>query len=301
MTATVARVDDILDEVTAGTKRPSEAYPRVSAVIDLRVLHRGTGKRGTISRFTGDSVELCDARGARHTFRNLPGAFAVEGETVTLVRPTGAGSAGTTPAVRRSASGAIVEVEQRAQVARASRLWVEGDHDARLVERVWGDELREMAVVVEPMGGLDDLVAEVRRFSPGPGRSLVVLADHLVAGSKESRIAAAVDSPHVLVVGHPFVDIWECVRPSSLGIERWPTVPPPTDWKTGVCETLGWGTPAEGWRRVLAAVEDFSDLDACLIRSMEEALDHFAVEAGTVGGADGEAAAGTAGAGERGR
>ena len=237
-----------------------------------------------MSRFTGEVVELRDAAGAAHTFRNLPGAFAVQGETVTLVRPSPAPA----PTTRRSAAGAVVAVDSSARVACASRLWVEGDHDARLVERVWGDELRELGVVTEPLGGLDDLPAAVGRFGPGPGRTLVVLADHLVTGSKEWRIAREVASPHVLVVGHPFVDVWECVRPGSVGIDRWPEVPPPTDWKTGACAALGWGTPAEGWRRVLAAVGSFADLDASLVNAMEQALDHFAAEAGS-GEPDGRA------------
>ncbi|MCP4434891.1 MAG: DUF3097 family protein [Actinomycetia bacterium] len=242
--------------------------------MDLGVLHRPSGKRGKLSRFAGDVVELRDANGACHSFRNRPGAFAVDGETVTLVAPEVVGSADT----RTSAAGAVVDAQQRAQIARASRLWVEGDHDAKLIERVWGDELREMAVVVEPLGGLDDLAAEVARFGPAPGRSLVVLADHLVEGSKESRIAATVDSEHVIVVGHPYVDIWQCVRPRSVGIAAWPDIPPGTDWKTGICDALGWGSPAEGWQRVLGAVDTFADLDTSLVNAIELALDHFAGE-----------------------
>jgi hypothetical protein len=276
-------VEDIFDDFGAAKERPSQSYPGVEARLELAVLHRPTGARGRITRFTGEAVEVRDARGAKHMLRNRPGAFAVNGETVTLVRPvqqTAGASRGdsASAATRRSASGALVESQQRARVARASRLWVEGDHDARLVERIWGDELREMAVVVEPLGGLDDLLAEIRRFSPGPGRSLVVLADHLVPGSKERRIADGVDSPHVLVVGHPYVDIWQCVRAKSLGIDGWPEVPRGEDWKTGVCDRLGWGTPRQGWRRVLAAADDFSDLDPALVNALEQALDHFAGE-----------------------
>ena len=274
---------DILDEITAGTPKPSESYPRVPAEPGLMVMHRGSGRRGRISRFTGEIVEVTDPAGRMHSFRNRPGAFAVAGETSVLVAPR-AVSGSTT---RRSAAGAVVEVDQQAQVARASRLWVEGDHDARLVERVWGDELRELAVVVEPMGGLDDLAAMVREFSPGPGRSLVVLADHLVEGTKESRIASTVDSPHVVVVGHPFVDIWQCVRARSVGIDHWPEIPMGTDWKSGVCDALGWGEPYEGWQRVLGAVDSFADLDVSLVNAMERALDHFASES-TGHRADGE-------------
>lgn len=208
-------------------------------------------------------------------FRNRPGAFAVHGETVTLVRPRLDTPA---PLTRRSASGAIVASETRAKVARASRLWVEGDHDARLVERIWGDELREMAVVVEPLGGLDDLLVHIERFLPGPGRTLVVLADHLVDGSKERRIADSVASPHVLVVGHPYVDIWQCVRARSLGIEAWPEVPRGEDWKTGVCRRLGWAGPRQGWQRVLEAATDLRDIDPALVNALEQALDHFDAE-----------------------
>lgn len=266
---------DILDEITAGTPRPSQSYPSVAARLDLAVLHRGSGCRGRISRFTGEVVEITDSAGRLHTFRNRPGAFAVSGETVSLANPKTAQRSAT----KVSAAGAVVESDQRARVARGSRLWVEGDHDARLVERIWGDELREMAVVVEPLGGLDDLADRVAAFGPGRGRSLVVLADHLVAGSKETRIADRLDSPHVLVVGHPYVDVWQCVRAKSLGIDKWPDVPIGVDWKTGVCDELGWGTPVDGWRRVLAAAETFADLDPALINALETALDHFADEA----------------------
>ncbi|MGI9576923.1 MAG: DUF3097 family protein, partial [Microthrixaceae bacterium] len=220
-------------------------------------------------------VEITDSAGRQHTFRNRPGAFAVAGETVSLVAPRVTAA----PTTKVSAAGAVIETDQAAQIARASRLWVEGDHDARLVERIWGDELREMAVVVEPLGGLDDLLAQVAEFRPGPGRSLVVLADHLVEGSKETRIAAGVESPHVVVVGHPYVDIWQCVRAKSLGIDHWPEIPMGTDWKTGVCDALGWGTPSEGWKRVLSAARSFADLDPALINALERALDHFAAEA----------------------
>ncbi len=64
---------------------------------------------------------------------------------------------------------------------------------------------------------------------PAPERKVGVLVDHLVPGSKESRIAQAVaKSPigeHVLIVGHPYVDVWQAVKPERLGIERWPTIP----------------------------------------------------------------------------
>jgi hypothetical protein len=263
---------DILDDVAP--RRLSDSYPTVAAAPDLMVLHRASGLRGRIRKFTGEVVVLRDPAGREHQFRNLPGAFAVSGETVTLVRPAPPGAGPATPV--RSAAGALVAADAPARVARASRLWVEGDHDARMLERVWGDELRELGIVVEPLGGIDDLVSRVADFGPSPRRRLAVLVDHLVPGSKETRIADAVAGPDVLVVGHPHVDIWQCVRPRSLGLDAWPVVPRGEDWKTGMCRRLGWGTPAEGWRRVLAAVDSFADLEPELVGAVERALDLLA-------------------------
>ncbi len=245
-------------------------YVQQPVELGMPLLHRASGLRGALKKFTGELVVLRDRAGGEHTFRNEPGAFAHLGETVTLVKGAPPASA---PGTRRSAAGAVVAAEQRARVARAARLWVEGDHDARLVERVWGDELRELGIVVEPLGGVDDLAAEVRRFGPGPGRELVVLVDHLVPGSKESRLAASVQGPHVTVVGHPYVDVWQCVRTRSVGIEAWPDVPVGEDWKTGICARLGWGTPVDGWRHVLSSVRTFADLDPALCRAVEQAID----------------------------
>lgn len=149
-------------------------------------------------------------------------------------------------------------------MARAGRIYVEGRHDAELVEKVWGDDLRIEGVVVEYLEGVDDLPAIVEAFSPGPDARLGVLVDHLVPGSKESRIAAEVagdGAGDVLVVGHPYIDIWEAVKPSSVGIAGWPRVPRGTDWKHGVCEGLGWAlNTGAAWQRILGAVHTYKDL-----------------------------------------
>ena len=100
-----------------------------------------------------------------------------------------------------------------------------------------------------------------------------VLVDHLVPGSKESRVVAQVTGGHVLVTGHPFVDIWEAVKPGAVGIAAWPVVPPGRPWKEGVCAALGWGQTWEGWRRVLAAVDSYADLEVALLRSVEMLID----------------------------
>lgn len=269
--------DDILEDRSVGgvrgARRLAESYPTLVVRADMVLLHRPTGLRGKVWKFTGDLVVLRTPDGRQHTFENHAGAFAHKGETVSLVRAAPVKAA--SPATRMSAAGGIVAVEQQARVARASRLWVEGDHDARFLERVWGDELRELGIVVEPMGGIDDLVAAVADFDPGPERQLAILVDHLVPGSKESRLAERVRGDHVLVVGHPFVDIWQCVRPRSMGIESWPEVPRGEEWKAGVCRRLGWGDPRDGWRRVLSAVNSFVDLEPQLVGAVEIALDRL--------------------------
>ena len=135
-----------------------------------------------------------------------------------------------------------------------------GKHDAELVEKVWADDLRVEGIVVEPLHGIDDLAAAVADFGPGPGRRLGVLVDHLVADSKESRIADAVmASPgaagNVLIVGHPYVDVWQAIRPAVLGIEQWPVIPRGVDWKTGILMAFGWPHSTKediglGWQKL---------------------------------------------------
>jgi hypothetical protein len=222
-----------------------------------------------------DTVTLEDRHGKRRVFPMLAAAFLVDGRPVTLVRPPAAASQ--RPARTRTASGSYAVPKGAARVARASRIWVEGIHDAALVERIWGDDLRIEGVVVEPLDGIDGLVEHVRAFRPGPRRRIGVLVDHLVSGSKESRIvddlrrSGFADS--VLVTGHPYVDIWQAVKPSALGIPRWPQVPRGTDWKAGICAALGVSDPREMWRRVLASVDGFADVEMPLLRSVEELID----------------------------
>jgi hypothetical protein len=169
----------------------------------------------------------------------------------------------------------------RAKVARASRIYVEGRHDAELVERIWGDDLRDVGVVVESLDGVDDLPAIVAEFCPGPERRLGVLVDHLVDASKESRIAARVRSPYVLIAGHPYVDVWAAVKPSALGIPAWPSVPRGSSWKEGVLRAIGW--PADtgrAWQRILRSVTSFADLEPEFLGRVEELID-FVTAPGT--------------------
>ena len=230
-----------------------------------------------------DTVTLEDRRRKRRTFPLGPG-FLLEGRPVILTRPVRSGA----PArPTRTASGSVAVHGAKARVARASRIFVEGRHDAELVEKVWGDDLRIEGVVVEFLGGVDDLADHLRDFRPGPQRRVGVLVDHLVKGSKESRIAQNIaKSPigkDVLIVGHPFIDIWQAVKPARLGIKRWPDVPRSIDWKTGTCQQLGWphrdqADIARAWKHILGKVSSFNDLDPALLGRVEELIDFVTAE-----------------------
>jgi len=260
------------DDVLADPRRPKRVVPDRPAEPGLVVEEVATGFCGAVVECDKERVSLEDRHGKVRVFPLAPAGFLVDGAPVTLVRPVTGGPS--RPA--RTASGSVALAGVRARVARGSRIWVEGKHDAELVERVWGDDLRIEGVVVEPLDGVDDLPALVRSFRPGRGRRLGVLVDHLVEGSKESRTVAQVRDPHVLVTGHPYVDVWQAVKPASVGIAAWPVVPRGRPWKEGVCAALGWGEPWEGWKRVLAAVDSYADLEVPLLRSVEMLIDFVA-------------------------
>lgn len=221
------------------------------------------------------TVALEDRNGRRRTFVLRPAAFRLDGVLVTLRRPPVVAA----PTPQRTASGSIA-VEAPARVARAGRIWVEGVHDAALVERVWGDDLRVEGVVVEPIGGIDDLVELVAEFAPAADARLGVLVDHLVPQSKESRIVARLHEPFACVTGHPYVDVWQAVRPSALGIDEWPMVPRSVPWKEGVAAALGIADHRELWRRVLASVNSYADLEVPLLRAVEELIDFVTAPVG---------------------
>lgn len=233
-----------------------------------------------LERISGEIVvELEDGRGVRRGFPLGPG-FMIDGQPVVLVRPRQQKSAG---APKRSASGSVYVEGARARTARASRIWVEGKHDAELVQKVWGHDLRIEGVVVEMLDGADNLAERIADFSPSPTRRLGVLVDHLVAGSKETRIAAeAMRVPgargNVLILGHPYVDVWQAVRPARVGLREWPHIPRGTDIKVGTLAALGWphadqADIAEGWQRILATVRSYADVEPTLSGRIEELID----------------------------
>ncbi len=256
----------------AGKVKPAEVRAERDLVVEVAV----DGYCGAVTRVEGKLVELEDRHGKRRLFP-LGGGYLVDGVAVVLVPPAPKAQA---PA--RTASGSFAVANSRARVALPSRILVEGRHDAELVEKVWGADLRIEGVVVEYLQGIDLLDDVLRDDPPSSTRRYGVLVDHLVPGSKESRIAEAVASgphrEHVLVVGHPFVDVWQCVTPAAMGIARWPEIPRGTDWKTGICRAFGW--PAEttedfglAWQRVLSRVHGYRDLEPSLLGRVEQLID----------------------------
>ncbi|MCU1594003.1 MAG: hypothetical protein JWO12_1395 [Frankiales bacterium] len=241
--------------------------PEVAADPGLVLEEVLTGWCGAVVECDKENVSLEDRHGKVRVFPL--GVFLLDGKAVNVVRPRGPVPIAKT----RTASGSLVVNDLQARVARASRIWVEGKHDAELVERVWGHDLRVEGIVVEPLDGVDDLPSLVRAFGPSRDSRVGVLVDHLVPGSKESRIVAEVTSTHVLVTGHPFVDIWQAVKPAAVGIPAWPVIPRGQEWKAGVCAALGWGESWEGWKRVLAAVDSYTDLEVPLLQSVERLID----------------------------
>jgi hypothetical protein len=256
-------------DVLAGGPPRIARVPEIPADPGIVVEDAATGWCGAVIEAGKDLVLLEDRFGKRRAFAMEPAAFRFEGALCTLVKPKATSRAG----AKRTASGSVALPYAPARVARASRLLVEGLHDAALIERVWGDDLRVEGVVVEILHGVDALGDAIHEFEPGPTRRLGVLVDHLVPGSKEAAIAAAVGSDYVLVTGHPYVDVWQAVKPKAVGIAEWPDIPRGTDWKTGVCAQLGWPDPATAWRTVLAAVNSYADLEVPLLTAVEQLID----------------------------
>ena len=263
---------DILDEFEQQRRQP--VYPPVAARVGQIVEDRASGFCGDIVVITAEAVTVRDRHGSTRQFRYKPGGFLIDGRPVTLVRQQRSSNE-----PRLTNSGAVAGPSRQARVARASRIWVEGRHDAELLQHVWGDELAELAIVVEPMHGIDRLVEMVGEFGPSGQRRLGILVDHLVAGSKEDRLTRQVAGPDVLVTGHPFVDVWAGVRPQVMDLAEWPDVPRSVEWKQGLCDALGVSL-TDFWPRLRNRVRTFADLRPELVGAVEQLIDFVAPSGG---------------------
>ena len=89
---------------------------------------------------------------------------------------------------------------------------------------------------------------------------------------KEERLAKQVAGPHVLVTGHPFVDVWAGVWPRVMGLTEWPDVPRDVPWQEGMCAALG--TDVRGfWPRLRNRVTTYVDLRPELVGAVEQLID----------------------------
>jgi hypothetical protein len=257
----------------------SRPQPAETGLVVEEVMTGWVGAVRRVEKSGGQHVVVLeDRRGKTRTFPLGPG-FWVDGEPVVLLAPAGPPA----PArPTRTASGSVAVHGAKARVARGSRIWVEGKHDAELVEKVWGDDLRLEGVVVELLDGVDNLADALREFAPTRERRVGVLVDHLVPGSKETRIAAdatrGTPGGSVLVLGHPYVDVWQAVRPARIGLAAWPTIERGTEWKIGILRELGWpaleqADVARAWQRILASVRSYADLEPSLLGRVEELID----------------------------
>ncbi len=265
----------------------------VAAERDLVVEDVETGWCGAVVRVEKAGgmhvVHLEDRRGRTRGFPLGPG-FLLDGRPVVLTPPVLASRAALDAARQqssRTASGSSAVTCAPARVAVSSRIFVEGRHDAELVEKVWGADLRLEGVVVEMLDGVDDLAGAIEAFRPAPGRRMGVLVDHLLPGTKEARIVDAVRAlpglrGDVLVLGHPYVDVWQSVRPERLGWTQWPVIPRGQSWKHGICAELGWphdsqADIARAWKQILGTVRSYADLEPALLASVEELIDFVTV------------------------
>ncbi len=261
------------EDVLAPPSRRPAPPPRIAAESGL-VVEDGAGDFcGAVVSCEKDAVTLEDRHGRRRVFP-LTGTFLLEGKRVTLVRPARRRRRRRRPD-RRTASGSIAAPVSRAKVARASRIYVEGKHDAELVEKVWGDDLRDVGVVVEFLNGIDDLPAIVADFAPDARP-----APRRACRSPGGRLQGEPDRGSGQLAARPrssatrIIDVWAAVKPSVLGIDCWPDVPRGTPWKEGVLAAIGWpADPAAGWRRILGAVRSYADLEPAFLGRVEELID----------------------------
>lgn len=221
-------------------------------------------------------VELEDRHGNLRSFPLGPG-FWLDGEPITALPIAKEGPQQRT----HTNSGSRAVASPKARVAKASHIWVEGRHDAELIQHVWGEDLALEGIALLMLDGADNLEEVLEQFGPSNSARAGVLLDHMVPGSKETRIADQAmkrwgDS--VLILGHPYVDVWQAVKPGRLGLEQWPSIPRGTDIKVGSLEALGWPARtqadiARGWQRILGRVRNYRDLEPALLGRVEELID----------------------------
>ena len=262
------------DPLDPNAPRRKRDYPVVVARRGVVLEDRTTGVVGALVSFAPPRLVLRDRYGKDHTVRYADGSVRADidnkGVPCKLVLPKTEPEGRRSPPADRSMQ-AMFPPESPAPAESGSR------HPRRRTHREGlGRRLARRGVVVEQLEGADDLAERVRGFRPGDRRRLGILLDHLVDGSKESRIAAEIDDRNVRITGHPYVDIWQAVKPSVIGIDHWPEVPKGQPWKEGVITPRDHGDPASFWKHVLGKVTSWKDLETPLLGAVEELIDFVA-------------------------
>ena len=204
----------------------------------------------------------------------LPAAFLLDGRPVTLVRPAARRPAARGPGAR-TASGSFAVAGAPARVARASRIWVEGVHDAALRRTDLGRRPARR-------GRRGRTARRHRR----PGRARARRSARPASGGSACSSTTS----------------WPAARrrASSPSVPRTPTRArhrPPLRRRLaggeadrarhrrvadgaarhrledGICAALGVSDPREMWRRVLAGVDSYADVEVPLLRAVEELID----------------------------
>ncbi len=237
------------------------------------------GELVACGKVAGEYLMTLEGRGGvKRKFPLGPG-FWIDGEPVNMIAPKKQAARAQAPA--RTASGSV-RVQAKPSTIMPSRMWVEGRHDWQLIDKVWGEDLRFEGIAVEELAGVDRLGDMLASFEPGPGRRAAVLVDHLLPGTKESRLVdealGRYGNDHVLVLGHPYVDVWQAIKPARVGLKEWPHIPKHIDIKKGSLAALG--LPHDtvedvgiGWSKILGRVRDWKDLEPSLLGRVEELID----------------------------
>ena len=197
------------------------AVPRVAATPELVVEIAGDGFCGAVTGIQSGHVELEDRLGRRRLFP-LGGGFLIDGQAVVL---RGAEGRGIRPAPHR------LRIVRRRDCSRPRGPRLADPRGGTPRRRARREGVGRMicgskGVVVEFLQGvdlLDDAAAPPSR----PGRLPALRGARRpsragVEGVARRRCGRARTAwkAHVRIVGHPFVDVWQCVTPRALGIAK---------------------------------------------------------------------------------
>lgn len=261
--------------------RPQARVEAIPGLVIEDVTSGYVGEILTVGKVAGEFLMTVEDRhGARRRFPLGPG-FWIDGEPVELIAPR---AKPTRKGLELTASGSVRTRGPAATMA-PHRLWVEGRHDWQLIDKVWGEDLRREGIAVEELAGVDRLADMLEVFDPSPSRRAGILVDHFLPGTKEYRLVTELlgqyEPGSVLALGHPYVDIWQAIKPARMGIERWPEIPRDEDIKVGTLARLGLphatvGDVGRGWQTILSRVRDWKDLEPGLLGRVEELIDFLA-------------------------